>query len=81
MWEALCTTPEAHLLAEIIPPLAANDTLPTWHANLEGHTIAEGKAAHLGADGNNHTRRLVAKGQGLAGAEIAIGKLLEVGYI
>lgn len=81
MREALCATSEAHLLAQIIPPLATNATLATWYANLQGHAVAESKAPHLRADRNNNTRRLVAKGQGLASAEIAIGKLLEVGHI
>lgn len=61
MWETLCAASEAHLFAEVIPPLATNATLSTRHTDLEGHSVANRKAAHLRADGNDHTRRLVAE--------------------
>lgn len=81
VWEALCAAPEAHLLAEVISPLATNATLAASHADLQGHAITKGKAAHMRADGDDHTRGLMAERQGLAGAKVAIGELLEVGDI
>lgn len=81
VWEALCAAPEAHFLAEVVPPFPADSALAARDADLEGYAIAEGKAAHVRTDGNDHTRGLMAERQRLARAQVAIGKLLEVGYI
>lgn len=78
MGEALRAAPEAHLFTEVIPTLPTDAALSTWHAHLEGDTVAEGEAGDLGADGNDDARGLVTEGQGLAGAEVAVGELLEV---
>lgn len=79
--KALCAAAEAHLLAEVVPPPATDGALPARHADLEGHAVAEREAPHAGADGHHHARGLVAERQGLAGAEVAVGELLEVGHV
>ena len=81
MREALCTTPKAHFLAEIVAAFPADTALSTRDAHLKRHSITKLEAAHLRADGDDRARRLVAKGQWLAGAEVTIGELLVVGDI
>lgn len=81
MREALRAASKAHLLAEIIPTSPAYAAVSTWYADLQGHAVAEGEAAHLRAYGDDHARGLVAEGQGLAGAQVAICELLKVGDI
>lgn len=81
MGKALCAAPESHLLAQVIPPFSANVALPTRYTDLKGHTITNSEAAHLRADGNDCARGLMTKGQRLACAEVAVGKLLEIGNI
>jgi len=41
MWDALCTTPEPHFFAEIIPPFPADGTLPAGNAHLESNSVAD----------------------------------------
>lgn len=79
--KALGAAAEAHLLAEVIPAPPADAAVAARHADLEGHAVAEAEAAHLRAYGDDHARGLMAEGQGLAGAEVAVGELLEVGDI
>lgn len=81
MWETLRAAPESHLLAEVIPPLPTDATLPTRHTDLEGHTVTNGEAAHLWADGDYHAGGFMTEGQGLTGAQVAVGKLLEVRHV
>lgn len=81
MGDTLGAAPEAHLFAEVVPPLAAEAALAAapGDADLEGHAVAGGKAAaDVGADGDDDPGRLVAEGQRLAGAEIAVGKVPKV---
>lgn len=81
MRNTLCTTPEPHLLAKIIPSLPANGTLPTRNAHLEGDSIAECKAIDLRTDSNNYTRRFVTKRERSASTKVAVGELLVVADI
>jgi hypothetical protein len=41
MRDALCTTPELHLFAEIIPSLPADGTLPAGNAHLESNSVTD----------------------------------------
>jgi hypothetical protein len=75
------TTPEPHALAEVIPAPAADATLAAGDADLEGDTVTDAEARHLGPDGDYGPGRLVAEGERHAGAEVAIGKLLVVADI
>ena len=74
----LGAAPEAHLLAEVVSALPADPALTAGNTNLESNSITQLEASHLGSNGNNFTRRLMAQGEWVAGAEIAIGKLLVV---
>jgi hypothetical protein len=76
--KALGATPEAHLFAEIIPAISARAALEACNANLKGNSVADGEARHVGANSNDLPGRLVAEGQWLAGAEVAVGELLVV---
>lgn len=78
---ALCAAPEAHPLAEVIPAPPAYAAPSARHADLEGDAVAGREAAHLGAHGDDDARRLMAQRQGLAGAEVAVGELVEVGDV
>ena len=78
MRHRLGATPEPHALAEVIPAPAADATLAAGNADLEGDAVAEVEAGHLGPDGDDSARRLVAEREWHAGAEIAIGKLLVI---
>jgi len=75
---ALGATPEAHLLAEIVAAGTADAALRTRNADLQCHPVAHAEALDLGADGNDDARRLMAQGERLTGAEVAVGKLLEI---
>lgn len=81
VWDALCTTPKSHLLAEIIPSFPANATLTARNADLKGNPIANRKAINLRPNANYHTGGLMPKGQRSAGAEVAIGKFLVIAHI
>jgi hypothetical protein len=81
MWHALRTTPESHLLAEVIPSFPTDTTLPTWNANLQSHSVANGEAMDLWADAHHHPRGLMPERQWCAGAKISICKFLVVGDI
>lgn len=56
MWVALGTTPEAQLLAQVIPTLAADCALPTGDADLESNTVTKLEAGHLWPNGNDLAR-------------------------
>ena len=75
---ALGTASETQLLAEVISTFAANTTLSTCHPNLESNPIANLEAAYLRANGDNFTGRLMPERQWVAGAEVAVGKLLVI---
>ena len=81
MREALRTTPEPHFLAEIVAAFPADAALSTRDAHLQRHPITKLEAAHLRADGNDSAGGLMAKGERLAGAEVAIGELLVIGDV
>lgn len=75
---ALGATPEAKLLAEVVPPFAADATLTTGYTYFKSNPIADFEASYLRSDADNFTGRLMPQRQGMAGAEVAVGKLLEV---
>ncbi len=52
--DALGTTPETHLLAEVVAAFPADAALSARDADLQCHTIANPEARHLGADGHHH---------------------------
>lgn len=81
MRHTLRRAPEPHLLAEIIPPSAANTAVPTRHSDLERDAVAEGEIPHVRADGDDDAGGLMAKGEGRAGAEVAVGEFLVVAYV
>lgn len=62
MRKALCTASEAHLLAKVVPPLAADTALSTRHTYLEGDAITNGEAAYLRTNGDDNARGLMAQG-------------------
>jgi hypothetical protein len=76
--DALRAASEAHLLAEIVPSFPADVALQTRNADLECHPVSKSEAIDPRADGNNLSRRLMAKRQWVAGTKITIGKLLVV---
>ena len=45
--------PESHALAKIVASLATDDALPTWDADLQGHSVADTEPGHLRPDGDN----------------------------
>lgn len=79
--ERLRAASESHLLTEIISPLATGVTLSTGDTDLQGDTVSDHKAAHLGADGYYDAGGLMAKRKRLAGAKIAIRELLIIRHI
>lgn len=58
---ALGTAPEAKLLAEVVSTLAADSTLLTCHTDLEGDPVSNLEAAHLGANRDHLTSRLMSE--------------------
>jgi hypothetical protein len=60
MWETLRAAPEAKFLAKVIPPLAANSTLPTGDTDLESHSVADLETSHLRSDSNHFAGGFVA---------------------
>ena len=58
---ALRTTPESHLLAEIIPSFPADTTLATWYSYLERYSITNTEAIDFWSNGDYHSRRFMAK--------------------
>lgn len=79
--EALCTTPESHLLAEVVATFPADTTLSARDTDFQCNSISKLEASHLGADGDNSAGGLMAKRQRLAGAEVAIREFLVVGDV
>jgi hypothetical protein len=79
--DAFRTTPEPHLFAQIVTTFSADSTLAAGDADLEGYSIANLEAIDLRTNANHDTRGFVAKRQGRAGAEVAIGKLFVVAHI
>lgn len=54
MWYTFGTTPEPHLLAEVIPAFPTDGTLATRNPDLQGHPIADFEAIDLWANANNY---------------------------
>ena len=81
MRHALRTTPESHLLAEIIPSFSADAALATRYAHLERHSVTNTEAIDLWSDRHDDSRRFMAKRQRRAGTEIPIGKFLIVAHV
>lgn len=81
VWNAFCTAPEPHSLAQIVSAFAANTTLAARNTNFESHPVTYPEATNAWADGNYSTGRLMPKRQWATGAEVSIGKLFVVRYI
>ena len=62
MRHALRTTPESHLLAEVIPPFPAYCALSAWDSDLESNAVADAEAIDSGANAYDDTRRFMAEG-------------------
>lgn len=52
MREGLGAASEPHLLTKIVPALSTYATLSAWDTDFQCHPIANGEAAHLGANGD-----------------------------
>jgi hypothetical protein len=74
----LRTTPEPELFAKVVPPFPADAALSASNTNLEGNSIANAETINSWSNSNYLTRGFMAKRERLAGAEIAVGKLLVV---
>lgn len=59
---ALGAAPEAKLLAEVVSAFAADSTLSTCHTDLESDSVSNPEAAHLGANRDHLTSRLMSEG-------------------
>lgn len=81
MRERFGTASEPHLLAEVIPPLAADTTLATGYTDLECNAVTNIKAGDVRPDGNDGSRGLMAQRKGLTGTKVTVGELLVVGHI
>lgn len=78
MRHAFCTTPEPHLLAEVIPTFPADATFTTGNAYFESYSVANAEAIDLRANPDDDAGRLMAKREGCTGAKVAIGELFVV---
>lgn len=72
MWKCLCTTPEAHVFADIIAPLFTPPTLFTRQPDLERNLVSNFEVGNLGSHSHDYTRRLVTQGHGLLHDNVAI---------
>jgi hypothetical protein len=78
MRDALGGASKPHLLAQIIPSSSADSAVTTWNADLECDAVAEGEIPHLSTHGDDDTGGFMAKGEGGAGAEVAVGEFLVI---
>ena len=81
MRHALGAAAEPHLLAEVVPPLAADAALAAGDTDLERDAVADLEPGHPRADGHNDAGRLVAERQRRARAQVPVGELLVVGHV
>jgi hypothetical protein len=54
MGEGLGAAPEPHLLTEVVPALPTYATLSAWDTDFQCHSITNGEAVHLGANGDHY---------------------------
>jgi len=64
MREALCGTPESHLLTEVVAAFPADETVAAWDADFQSDAVAEGEVLHVGADGDDDTGGFMAQREG-----------------
>jgi hypothetical protein len=81
MGNALCATPEFHLLAKIISSFPTDSTLATRNSDFECHTISNLKAMNLRPNSYYDTRRFMSKGERRTRAKISICEFLVVADI
>jgi hypothetical protein len=79
--EGLGAAPESQLLAEVVSALAAGGTLAAGNADLKRDPVTDLEALDFRPNGNDNTRGLVAKREGLTSTKITIGKLFVVANI
>jgi hypothetical protein len=80
--EDLCAAAEAHVRAEIISVLLAEEALVARQADLQGDAIAYFQCLHVRSEGCDNARRLVTQSHGLANDKITIasmGIVMEIG--
>lgn len=53
------TTPKSHFFTKVIPTLAADTTLSTRNADLEGHPVTYFEPGYKGPDSTDDTRGFV----------------------
>jgi len=78
MRETLPTTPELHLLADIIPPFLTSCTLSARQAHLERDLVSGLEVRDGGAYGADYAGGLVAEREGFADEDVAVS---EVGVV
>jgi hypothetical protein len=60
MWNAFGTTPEFHLLAQVVSSFPADATLTAGNANFQRNTVADIEAIDLWPNRNDDTRGFMA---------------------
>lgn len=78
MRHALRTTPESHLLAEIVPPFSANRALAARNADFKRNSVANSEAIDLRTNAHNYTGGFMAKRQRGTSAKVAIREFFVV---